>query len=497
MGPTFYILLIFACPSIYLAVHGLNLYWLTSIYWRHRKEAVHTDWQDSIRQFPPVCTQIPVYNEYNVIERSLRAAVAMRYPGQHVVQVLDDSTDGTREFIDRLVAELSADGHDIRVMRREGRTGYKAGALRRGMEFLPMDYYAIFDADFVPPEDFLERSMPLLLRHPSAGFLQCRWGHLNETASWLTRCVSIGMDGHFAVEQEARYRGGMFLNFNGTAGIWRRQAIEDAGGWSADTLTEDMDLSYRAQLAGWIPLFAGSICVPAEVPEDMNAFKQQQFRWAKGSIQTAGKLLPRIWRSPLSFRVKVEATLHMTHYSIHPVMIWMVLAAWPGLIWFPRGVLPLGALYLGMMIIACAAPSILYATALRGIHGTIGKRMIWLPVLSAVGVGLAANNSRAVMDAFRGKPSAFVRTPKRGATAQKTYRADCHPFICLEVGLGMLSLFNLVLATQQGYYWIAPFMLLYAAGFALVSVQSIRDLLVHFTIPSASAPESDPVECEG
>lgn len=495
MGPTFYIVLIFACPSIYLALHGLNLYGLTAIYWRHRRQPPHPGPLDSIHHFPPVCTQIPVYNECNVIERSLRAATAMRYPGRHVVQVLDDSTDATRELIDRLVAELSDSGHEIQVVRREDRSGFKAGALRRGMEVLPMDYYAIFDADFVPPEDFLERGMPILLRESTAGFLQCRWGHLNETASWLTRCVSIGMDGHFAVEQEARYRGGMFLNFNGTAGIWRRRAIEDAGGWSADTLTEDMDLSYRAQLAGWKPLFDGSICVPAEVPEDMNAFKQQQFRWAKGSIQTARKLLPRIWRSPLSLRVKVEATFHLTHYSIHPVMIWMVLAAWPGLVWFPRGVLPLGALYLGMMIIACAAPSILYAAALRRIHGTIGKRMRWLPVLSAVGVGLAANNSRAVLEALRGKPSAFVRTPKRGSHARKTYRAACHPSTCLEVGLGILSLFNLFLAIQQGYYWIAPFMLLYTTGFAFVSVQSIRDLVVHLVTPSA--PVSNAVECEG
>ncbi|WP_287245500.1 glycosyltransferase, partial [Okeania sp. SIO1H5] len=281
-------------------------------------------------------TQLPVYNEANVIERLIHAVCEMDYPKEkHEIQVLDDSTDGSEKISERVVQEMQAKGFDIKLIHRTKRTHYKAGALNEGMDVCKGEFVAIFDADFVPPKDYLLKCIPFLYKNPKVGLVQARWGHLNSGQSPITLAQSIGIDGHFVIEQSARSWGRLFMNFNGTAGIWRKSAIRDAGGWEGDTLTEDMDLSYRAQLAGWEMEFVYDVVVPAELPADINAFKSQQYRWAKGSIQTAIKLLPKVLSSQAPLTVKLQSILHTTHYMIHPLMIITAILATPLLLFYP------------------------------------------------------------------------------------------------------------------------------------------------------------------
>ena len=266
--------------------------------------------------------QLPIYNERNVAERVIRAAASMDYPRDRLeIQVLDDSVDETKQIIDRLVEKLAREGLDIKAIRREDRDGYKAGALANGTALARGEFLAVFDADFVPGPDFLRRALPPFLADAKIAFVQTRWGHLNRDENILTICLALGIDGHFLVEQPARAKSGLFMNFNGTAGVWRRQAIEDAGGWSSRTLTEDLDLSYRVLLAGWKPCYIEDVAVPSELPATITGAKSQQFRWAKGSIQTAMRNLPRVWRGPYSLFEKIEAFLHLTNYLIHPMML--------------------------------------------------------------------------------------------------------------------------------------------------------------------------------
>ena len=283
---------------------------------------------DGADKLPVVTTQLPVYNEINVVERLMEAVAAIQYPaGRHEIQVLDDSTDESVDIIAQKVRALRKQGVDIHHIRRRDRSGYKAGALRNGLSKARGEYVAIFDADFVPPPDFLLRAMPFFLDSPRLSLVQARWGHLNEDESLVTRLQALGINGHFMVEQGARSANRLFMNFNGTAGVLRKTAIIDAGNWQGDTLTEDMDLSYRLQLRGWQCRYLFDLVAPAEIPRDMNSFKSQQFRWAKGSTQTAIKLMPRIWRSSAGLFAKIQAFMHMTHYVIHPLMLILALLA--------------------------------------------------------------------------------------------------------------------------------------------------------------------------
>jgi len=464
-------------PALLLAAYAVNLYTLLWLYRRRRDVPASTHNLPADDACPFVVTQLPVYNEYNVVERAMRAAVLIRYPkGKHLVQVLDDSTDDTRDRIDRVAAELQAEGHAITVVRRPHREGFKAGALEAGMAAYPAPFYAIFDADFVPNADFLERTIPVLLDDEKIGLVQARWGHLNRGESLLTRAQSVGIDGHFGIEQPARAWNKLFMNFNGTAGLWRSAAITDAGGWEHDTITEDMDLSYRAQLAGWKPHFDNSLVVPAELPDDIDAFKSQQFRWAKGSMQTAIKLLPRVLRAEKGFVAKWQAFFHMTHYTIHPLMLWMALAAYPVLRFLDLDQYPLAfPAVLAIMVTAFIAPTLLYATALRDIYPR-GKRSPWIiPFLSIIGIGIALSNTRAVFEAWAGKKSPFVRTPKKGDQSERTYRISMPWLGLLEVLVGMWCLFTSVKYMQDTRTLAVPFLVLYAAGFLCVGLLSVRN----------------------
>lgn len=490
---------IYIAASAGLLAYGANCYVLVALFLRTRAAAARAN-AAIIRaarplfadpdSLPFVTTQIPVYNEANVVERALRAAAAIAYPAsRHEIQVLDDSTDETRDIVRRVAAELRARGAQIVVLRRRRREGFKAGALAAGLAAARGEYMAIFDADFVPPRHFLRWTLPFFFRDARLGLVQARWGHLNDRESPLTRAQAMGIDGHFMVEQSARTFGGLLMNFNGTAGVWRRRAIESAGGWAHDTLTEDLDLSYRAQLAGWGAHFVADLAVPGELPASVTAFKSQQFRWAKGSIQTARKLLPSILRSRLSPWVKLQAVLHLTHYCVHPLMLTVAVLALPALLKLSRVLSPAWlAVLVAAMLVAIVAPNSLYLASQRALHRDWRRRLLWLPALTCVGIGIGVSNARGVLEALAGKRSAFVRTPKRGDRAAKRYRVRGTVQPWIELALGIYCAASLGVYLAQGKLFIGPFLLLYAAGFLVIGVAGLIETLP----PRAAQPSICP-----
>ncbi len=499
--------------SLALHVYGINCYVMMGLFLRGNAKRKREE--QSLRErfdmresdLPIITTQLPVYNEANVIERLLRAVAAFDYPKtKHEIQLLDDSTDETNAIATAVVAELRADGHDIQHIRREKRVGYKAGALAEGMLRAKGEFIAIFDADFVPPPTFLRKCLPFLTGDPRCGFVQTRWGHRNRDYSLLTRLQGIGIDGHFIVEQAARAWTGLCFNFNGTAGIWRREAIDDAGGWQSDTITEDLDLSYRVLLRGWRPRYLLDEITPAELPTDINALKSQQSRWAKGSIQTALKLLPTIWgRGDLGLFVRLQATLHLTHYLIHPFILIVTLLILPLILLLQARfanlyVTPL----IVLMFLALFGPSTLYVFSQAVSRGKVLQTLLLLPALMGMGIGLAVNNTGAVIGALRGTKSEFVRTPKLGTGAEaatgeralaavagsggvttlaaaptisKSYRLPLSRLCAMEILVGLWALLACLVsfAFQGGAAARAagPFLLVQACGFMCVGVLSI------------------------
>lgn len=478
---------VYAAASVGLFFYGANCYVMMVLFLRcrssaaQRTEAVIAACRPRFSRpegLPRVTTQIPIYNEANVAERAMRAAAAMDYPlERHEIQVLDDSTDQTREIVDQVAAELSGRGHCVRVLRRSIRTGYKAGALAAGLERTEGEFIAIFDADFLPPPDFFRSTLPFFFNDPQLALAQARWGHCNQGESPLTRAQAIGIDGHFMVEQSARTFNGLLMNFNGTAGLWRRSAILDAGGWSADTLTEDLDLSYRAQLLGWHTHFLAGLEVPGELPGSLAAFKSQQFRWAKGSIQVARKLMPRILRSPLSLWVKLQAALHLTHYAIHPLMLAVAMLSLPVMILAShRATTEVAGFSACVILFAMVAPNSLYLVSQRTLYRQWWRRLLWLPALTCIGIGIAASNSRAVIEALVGRPSEFIRTPKRGDRARAHYLPvrTIEPWI--ELALGCYCAASLAVYLLAGRYLIGPVLALYAASFLVIGAAGLAEV---------------------
>lgn len=478
---------LYALATIALASFGLHLYVLgylcarRSTHVRAKQRELIEDYlaKTPDSEWPVVTSQIPIYNEATVAGRVIEAVARMDYPGgRHEVQVLDDSTDETRDIVDRTARRLRREGLDVTVVRRENRVGFKAGALANGLKICRGVHVAVFDADFVPSQGFLRQAVALLESDSKVGCAQGRWAHLNQDESWLTRGAALGMDGHFGVEQGARAWNGYFLNFNGTAGMWRKAAIEDpaVGGWSADTLTEDLDLSYRAQMAGWKICYCIDLPCPAELPAEVNALKAQQRRWAKGSLQVAVKLLPVVWRSRMSLLQKLEASLHLTHYLTAVGMVLFPLLALPLLFDDRFQALSewVGALW-GLVFISAAAPPIVYCYARRNIGGRSGLRSV--PLLMVLGAGLSLNNAIAAVQGLFQRGGVFVRTPKRGSSVgpkKDRYFAPASRLSWIELALGAYSLEVLTIYMAADRPFVAGFMLLYAIGFIALGLLSLQ-----------------------
>ncbi|MBU0640814.1 MAG: glycosyltransferase [Planctomycetes bacterium] len=462
-------------PGLY-GVHLLLLSLLT----HRRRTAVRQHQREVVERFhaqvaeedwPRVTTQIPLYNELPVARRVIEAVARMDYPaGRHEVQVLDDSTDETCRAVDEVCAALRQQGHDVTVVRRPTRENYKAGALAHGMERARGEYLAIFDADFVPNPGFLRRLIPLIATQERACCVQGRWGHLNADESWLTKALALGIDGHFGIEQAGRGWNGFLLNFNGTGGIWRRAAIEDpqVGGWQGDTITEDLDLSYRAQLSGWKIIYCADEVCPAEVPADVDAVKTQQRRWATGSMQTARKLLPAVWRSQLTFWQKLEGTLHLTSYCISLFMVLVPLFARP-LLWLitPETQQRWFAWIWFLLPVLISGPSIAYVYARWSLGGGLSgvRHIVHLIVL---GLGLSVNNCAAVLQGLVQHGGEFIRTPKSGSAGR---RAGASPYQALrsrlwlfELALGGCCFVQWLVFLRSDRYIGGIFLLLYAIG---------------------------------
>ena len=395
-----------------LAVYGWHRYYLVYVYMKHKHEQpVPLRTSDPL---PVVTIQLPLYNEMYVVDRLVDAVCKIDYPRELLeIQVLDDSTDETRQIAELAVRRHAMQGVDIKYLHRDDRTGYKAGALEEGLKVARGEFVAIFDADFIPKPDFLMASVHYF-SDPKVALVQARWGHINEDYSLLTKIQSVLLDAHFVLEHGSRNRGGCFFNFNGTAGIWRKTAIYDGGGWQHDTLTEDLDLSYRTQLRGWQFVFLQDHVAPAELPVEMNAFKSQQHRWAKGSIQTFLKLMPRILRSDQPFHVKAEAFFHLSANFNYPLMcVLSVLMAPSMIIRYNMGWYEMLLIDIPLFFAATASVANFYMVCQRELYPqTWTERLKYLPFLMSIGIGLAVNNTKAVFEALFHKPSEFVRTPK-------------------------------------------------------------------------------------
>jgi cellulose synthase/poly-beta-1,6-N-acetylglucosamine synthase-like glycosyltransferase len=462
-----------------LAFYGVHRLILVVLWWRGRRRA--TPVPPDPADWPTVTVQLPLYNEMYVAERLIDAVAALDYPHDRLeIQVLDDSTDETTATVAQAVERWRAAGLDIHLLHRTDRTGFKAGALAEGLKVAKGEFLAVFDADFVPTPDFLRRTVPHFA-DPALGLVQGRWTHLNSSFSLLTRIQGMLLDGHFLIEHFARNRSGCFFNFNGTAGIWRRQAIADGGGWTHDTLTEDLDLSYRSQLAGWKFLFLPDLAVPSELPVDVNGFKNQQHRWAKGSVQTGRKLLPRLLtQRGLPLKVRFEAFVHLTNNLSYLLMVALSLLVFPAML-LRRGASLGEVLLFDLPIFLGATLSVLVFYLAAQVAGGAGwkQQLRYLPALMGLGIGLSVNNARAVASGLVSSGGTFVRTPKyrieagRGDWLRLRYRAGKNYSVLLE---GALALYFAVVTGLAIYWqmWAAlPFLYLFLQGYSYMFLLSV------------------------
>lgn len=479
------------CVLFAFGLHGLVM-----IYYYHKTQKVtHKEPLHDPAKLPVVTIQLPFYNELYVVDRLVEAVCRIEYPKDKLeIQLLDDSTDETVELSKRLAERFRSEGFDIKHIHRTNRQGYKAGALKEGLAVARGEFVAIFDADFVPHPDFLMKTVPYFT-DSKVGMVQTRWEHLNEDYSFLTRAQALALDGHFVIEQQIRHKAGFFINFNGTAGVWRKSTIEDAGNWHSDTLAEDLDLSYRAQLRGWRFVFLNDVTSPAELPADINSLKTQQFRWTKGAVETAKKLLPSVWKSNLTLKHKLESTVHLTSNIVFPFIMMVAFLNVPIVaIKNSAGASP--TQFFGLMsyndfysimsifVLASISTFLFYMYAQRAIHLDWQRRLLLFPVFMAGSMGLAVNNTRAVIEAIVGKKTEFKRTPKykieqsNDDWRKKRYVQKKISWIVL-VELGLAAYFVFGIATSIMYLEIAaiPFQLMFLFGFGTVGMLSLRHAL--------------------
>jgi cellulose synthase/poly-beta-1,6-N-acetylglucosamine synthase-like glycosyltransferase len=484
LGQTLF-MTVYTIMLIVVSIYGFHRYALVFLYYRHRNNIPKP--KGRFESLPTVTIQLPMYNEKHVAGRIIEKTCRIDYPGDKLqIQVLDDSTDETSDIARRTVEKMAARGFDIQYIHRSNREGFKAGALANGLKSAKGEFITIFDADFVPEPWFLKRSIPYFTDEKVC-VVQTRWSHLNRDHSMLTRSQAIFLDGHFAIEHVARNRSKRFMAFNGTAGTWRRSAIDDAGGWRHDTLTEDLDLSYRAQLRGWQFVFLPELESPAELPPEMHAFKAQQFRWTKGGAQNAMKLLPKVFLSDLPLKVKVESFFQLTAFCVHLFTLILMILMFPAMylqtVPVDSGSIWRGVFDMSVLALATFSASIFYVTAQYELSKDWRSTLKYLPVMTALGAGLCVSNTKAVLEAFFGKKSEFVRTPKYGDKADASLEGDRQsgkkkrrsllPFIEFGFGLYMtvcavISLINFKSAIGT------PFLVIFAFGFYYVSILSFQ-----------------------
>jgi cellulose synthase/poly-beta-1,6-N-acetylglucosamine synthase-like glycosyltransferase len=466
------ILIPYFATLVILSIYGCHRYEMIRGYYKHRHK-MPTEPPSKFEQLPRITVQLPLYNERYVVERLIEETTKIDYPHELLqIQVLDDSTDDTHEFTERLVAGYQAAGIPIVYHHRSNRHGYKAGALQEGLQTATGELVAIFDADFLPPRDFLMRTVHYFA-DPKIGVVQTRWSYLNRHYNLLTEVEAMLLDGHFVLEHGARSGGGMFFNFNGTAGILRVKMIEDAGGWQHDTLTEDSDLSYRAQLKGWKFIYVPTIDCPSELPVDTYGFQVQQSRWAKGLTQTAMKLLPSIMRAKIPLRHKVEAFLHLTPNISYPLMIVISALMWPvTIVRFYMGWMQMVTIDLPLIIATFWSLSTFYVVAQRELDRKSWKRSILLlPFLMAAGVALTLVNAKAVIEALLGIKTGFARTPKYAVGERKTklkqlkYRRRSGWLPWAELALGTYFVFMIEYSIETWNFLAIPFLLLFVGGY--------------------------------
>ncbi len=468
----------FAALSI-LFVFGLHGF-VMLFYHRKYKEVKHEPKPD-FECDASVTIQLPLYNELYVVERLIDTICKIDYPKDKLeIQVLDDSTDETVNITARVVEEKRKEGFDISHIQRKNREGFKAGALKEGLKIARGEYIAIFDADFIPHKNFLKKTLSFFT-DKNVGMVQTRWEHLNSDYSILTKAQALALDGHFVIEQTVRNKAGFFINFNGTGGIWRKDCIEDAGNWHSDTLTEDLDLSYRAQLNGWKFIFLKDFTSPAELPSEINALKTQQFRWTKGAIETAKKILPQLWKSKVPLRIKLQGTFHLTNNFVFPFILLVAILNVPLVFIKNSGGHEVYFAVMSVFVLAFISSFMFYLYSQKDIHPDWRKRIVLFPLFMAGSMGFAINNSRAVFEGLMSRKSEFVRTPKFKLVGEGGSWID-KKYLNNKLGLSVvveiiMSVYCFIGVASSIYFMeiaALPFQLLFFIGFSFVSITSIR-----------------------
>lgn len=477
----FIVVLVHAFLLIALFAYGINFYYLAILTWRNNKPDPTAP---PLNDYPYVTVQLPLYNELYVAERLIDAVAQLEWdPERLEIQALDDSTDETRDLIQAAVERWRAQGVNIRHLHRTHRDGFKAGALAEGMKQARGEFIAYFDSDFIPPHDFLIKTVPYL-SDPKLAFVQTRWGHVNREYSFLTFLQSLAIDAHFMVEQFARHRAGYWFNFNGTAGVWRRAAIEDAGGWRQDTLTEDLDLSYRAFLKGWKALYLRDVVAPAEVPVTFNAYRRQQHRWSKGSLECALKLLPQVWSSPAPWRIKLESTFHLTGYGIHLLMFALILD-FPFVLYYSRQFPDVLVLFgIGALFnLTALAPFMYFTMAQRLLGARWWTRIPAILFMTALGAGMIMTTVRAASQIVLKRQSSFERTPKFGISERREswfnrrYQLALDPIVVIELITGVWVLGTLLYSISLQEWVITIYTTIFLLGILFVSGVTIAQNL--------------------
>lgn len=473
-------ILFYTLILVVLFLYSFHPYLLIYYYFKFRNRKKETR-DKEMKDCPVVTIQLPIYNEKYVVNRLIKHVAALEYPRDKIeIQILDDSNDETVTIAANLAKLYQAKGYDIKHVRRGTREGFKAGALQYGLEHARGEYLAIFDADFIPPPDFLIKLLPEF-DGPDVGGVQARWGHLNPDDSFLTRSQAIGLDNHFIIEQQLRSQAEFFINFNGTCGIWSKKAIRDAGGWHSDTLAEDLDLSYRVQLRGWQIRFRGDYNVPGELPDTADSFRIQQNRWAKGTIQVAMKLLPRVLKSRMKPLAKYEAFVHMTCHLNFIAMLGLAIFSLPVAYCKVEGIIPNGYyLFASFFTIGVFGYPLLYILSQRRLYPDYLKRLPYILGVISFSMGLSVSNSKALFEAFLKRKNNFTRTPKTGG-ANQSYRIESKSLIpIIEVLLGLYMLVALIYVIFNNQIILIPFLFFYTLGFLNLGFSSIRDEILTY-----------------